>query len=221
MALRLRELNPDQAYTYLCTPTGDELPETLEHWKRMEEKLGPITYLRNHTLDFWTREFNALPNWRQRWCTRLLKVEPCIAYIKSHSPCVLYVGLRADEKDRAGLRDYGDSCEYRFPLQEWNWGLLEVNTYLKWNQIDIPRRTDCARCPFQKLIEWRWLAREHPDVYESAMEDEERTGHTYRSENKDAWPASLRDLRDEFRTGRKIRNEDIYEEKHPCRICKM
>ena len=30
LALRLHELNPKVDYTYVCTPTGDELPEMFE-----------------------------------------------------------------------------------------------------------------------------------------------------------------------------------------------
>lgn len=221
LALRLKEMHPGRDFIYLFTPTGDELPEMKDHLQRMEERLGKLTYLTNHDLHFWIKEFNALPNWRQRWCTRLLKIEPIIAYMKKHIPCVLYVGLRADEKGRKGLRDYGDGCEYKFPLQEWNWSLLEVETYLRFHGIEIPRRTDCARCPFQRLVEWKRLSQERPELFESAIADENRTGHTYRAPTKDAWPAPLDELRDEFRTGRKIKGEDLYDSDNPCRVCTM
>ena len=47
------------------------------------------------------KQWNALPNWRQRWCTRVLKIEPFAAYLMRHSPARFYVGLRADEEARA------------------------------------------------------------------------------------------------------------------------
>lgn len=40
MALRLRELNPDVDYVYVCTPTGNELPEMWEHWRKLGQLLG-------------------------------------------------------------------------------------------------------------------------------------------------------------------------------------
>ena len=40
MALRLVELNPTTPYTFICTPTGDELPEMEAHWKLCEGLLG-------------------------------------------------------------------------------------------------------------------------------------------------------------------------------------
>ena len=84
MALRLAEINPDIDYEYICTPTGDELPEMKEHWQRLEAILQkPIKKITNKSLYEWIEHFDALPNWRQRWCTRLLKIQPCLAYIKS------------------------------------------------------------------------------------------------------------------------------------------
>lgn len=117
MALRLMEVEP-RDYTYICTPTGHELPEMDQHWAKLEILLGkPLIRLTNHTLEFWINEFNALPNWRQRWCTRLLKIEPTIAYLRSNQPAILYVGLRADEETREGI--YSDDVESDFPLRRW------------------------------------------------------------------------------------------------------
>src|SRR5438552_9114845 len=88
MALRLAEVEP-RDYTYICTPTGHELPEMYEHWLSLERLLGQsLIRLTNHTLAFWIKEFGALPNWRQRWCTRLLKIEPTIAYLKANQPAI-------------------------------------------------------------------------------------------------------------------------------------
>lgn len=221
MALRLAEVEP-RDYTYLCTPTGDELPDMLLHWARLEELLGkPITRLTNGTLDSWIEKFQALPNWRQRWCTRVLKIEPCIAYMKEHAPCTLYVGLRADEEERQGI--YGDFAEYRYPLREWEWGVEEVWAYLNERGIKIPRRTDCARCYGQRLIEWKRLWQDYPAVYADAEAQEERIGATFRSPGRDTWPAALKLLRAEFERGRKVRGEDVDvdEEKQSCRVCRL
>ena len=34
LALRLAELEPRE-YVYVCTPTGDELPEMFAHWRKL------------------------------------------------------------------------------------------------------------------------------------------------------------------------------------------
>lgn len=39
LSVLLQEREP-RPYTYLCTPTGDELPEMFAHWRAMGERLG-------------------------------------------------------------------------------------------------------------------------------------------------------------------------------------
>lgn len=216
MALRLAEVEPRE-YTYLITPTGDELPELLEHWARLEQLLGkPLERVTNQTLAFWIQHFQALPNHRQRWCTRLLKIEPTLAFLARHAPAINYVGLRADEPHREGI--YGDA-QCRFPLREWGWRKAEVIAYLDARGVAIPERTDCARCYGQRLIEWKRLLRKHPTIYASAIADEEMTGRTFRSAKRDTWPAGLKQLASEFESGRAVRGEDAPEA--PCRVCSL
>jgi len=202
LALRLAETAPSVDFTYLCTPTGDELPEMLEHWGRLEDMLGnPIVRVSNGTLDGLIEKWNALPNGRQRWCTRVLKIEPCLAYFAALPVgSVLYVGLRADEEERQGI--YSTTIDSRFPLREWGWELAEVTGYLRRRGVSIPARTDCARCYGQRIGEWWDLWKMHPSIYADAEAQETATGHTFRSAQRDTWPAGLADLRTEFSSGR-------------------
>jgi 3'-phosphoadenosine 5'-phosphosulfate sulfotransferase (PAPS reductase)/FAD synthetase len=205
MALWLAENEP-QDYQYVITPTGDELPEMYEHWQRLEELLGAkLTVVSSgKSLQGLIRDQNALPNWRMRWCTRMLKIEPYKAYLMEHTPAVSYVGLRADEPDtvRRGMRlDTPLDITQRYPLRELGWTISDVWEYLDNKGISIPTRTDCARCFFQTLPEWWNLWRYHPADYESAMDDEERTGHTFRSAQRDSQPAALRELAAKFERG--------------------
>jgi hypothetical protein len=219
LALRLAEVEP-RDYTYLITPTGDELPEMVAHWQRLEVLLGkPLTRVTNGTLASWIQHLNGLPNFRMRWCTRVLKIEPTIAFMVRNAPAINYVGLRADEETREGI--YGDSVVSRYPLREWGWGLAEVRSYLAARGVEIPRRTDCARCYHQRLIEWKTLLRKHPDIYASAEADEARTGHTFRSPKRDTWPTALSELRVAFDSGRKVRGEDCDDEDGVCRVCSL
>src|SRR5215831_3739439 len=153
MALRLAEIEPRE-YTYICTPTGDELPEMFAHWRRLAELLGqPILPIIGGTLKRQVEHWNALPNWRQRWCTRTLKIEPFAAWLmKQPKPVTCYIGLRADEPDRDG-GDYASvpQAVMRYPMREWNWCLTDVLAYLACRNVTIPERTDCARCFFQTL----------------------------------------------------------------------
>lgn len=226
LALLLNEREP-RDYEYLCTPTGDELPTMIAHWNGLEVLLGKsITRLSNHTLDFWINEFQALPNWRQRWCTRLLKIEPTIAWLKANVPVTMYVGLRADEEERGGI--YGDieGVSFRFPLREWDIAEQDVWRYLAKNGIDIPKRTDCARCYGQRLAEWKALWREHPEIYADAERQEQGIGNTFRSPGRDTWPASLKELRERFETGENNKGQfsiwnDLEPEQQACRVCSL
>lgn len=230
MALALREREPRE-YVYVCTPTGDELPEMTAHWSRLEELLG-ASLVRVHSgesLDSLIERYGALPNHRQRWCTRILKIEPYGRWLAEQSKTrdvVSYIGLRADEEDREGV-DYseelglfGQRITCRHPLREWGWGIADVWSYLDEKGVCIPRRTDCGKCYGQRLSEWRDLLGQFPERYAAAEAQEAATGHTFRSPKRDTWPAPLKELRGEFERGRPLR-ERKDERGKVCRVCSL
>jgi len=211
LALRLRELNPETTYEYIYNETGDELPEMAAHIDRMACMLGAdIQRVRLERggapvgLNELIEQQGCLPSHRIRYCTRMLKIQPTIAYIKrlrvAGDTPVLYVGLRADEETRTGI--YGDSVRSVFPFRDWGWGLPEVWGYLKSRGVKVPRRTDCARCYAQRIDEWWRLWKEHPGIYATAIAQEVATGHTFRKANHDTWPVALADLAVDFERGR-------------------
>lgn len=205
LLLRERESRP---YTYVCTPTGDELPEMFAHWRNLGEILGsrivPVMAL---TLRQCIEQEGMLPNFRARFCTRKIKIEPFIAWLQEQlreGPVVAYVGLRADEPARAG-GTYGqiEGIEQRFPLREWGMGEDDVQATLRRFGVRCPDRTDCARCYHQRLSEWWELWRDHRDIFDDAIADEQRIGHTYRTPGRDTWPVALADLKARFDAGDK------------------
>jgi phosphoadenosine phosphosulfate reductase family protein len=223
MALRLAEVTPED-YTYVCTPTGDEPPEFFTHIKKIGDLLGKRVYPIMHYLGLngLIAKQNALPNYRQRWCTRILKIEPYRIWLKENSPAVSYVGLRADEPLREGGY-YGDipGIVSRFPLQEWGWAEDDVLAYLEKRQVAIPFRLDCQRCFFQTLYEWHKLSREAPDVYEEAVQQEVSTGHTFRSAQRDTQPTSLFELRAKFLDGYTPKPRGSALKRLQCRVCTL
>jgi 3'-phosphoadenosine 5'-phosphosulfate sulfotransferase (PAPS reductase)/FAD synthetase len=229
MALRLAEVEP-RAYKFVCTPTGDELPEMVAHWDRVEKLLGQeLIRLQVDTLEGLIVKQNALPNWRQRWCTRMLKLEPygeVLASLAKLGPVTSYVGLRADEPLReGGVFVRVPEVTIRFPLREWGWGLKEVRGYLDEKGICIPKRTDCGLCFFQRLGEWYDLWKEYPDRWAKGEEYEAMTGYTFRSPGRDTWPASMAELRAEFERGRIPRDRKDVQgglfEETKCRACSL
>lgn len=229
LALALNEIEP-RLYNYIYTPTGDELPEMMEHLDQLESLLDqPILQFSNGTLASQIEANNMLPNVFARWCTRILKLRPAGKFYQEHAPVVCYVGLRADEYEREGTRPGGDSAAIGtevaqdFPFRRWGWGLNEVWKFLGEKGVSIPERTDCARCPYQRLGEWYNLWLLHPGIYASAEEDERRYGHTYRSPDRDSWPASLKELRSRFEAGEIPERSLRMMEKRQgmCRACSL
>lgn len=224
MALRLREKHPNRDFEFVCTPTGNEPEEMFVHWRKLGEMLGkPIRPIMAGTLVGLIEQQNSLPNWRQRWCTRMLKIEPYAAWLSQQGECISYVGLRADEEEREG-GDYLSlpNVQMRFPLRDWGWKLADVWNYLNCRGVEIPKRTDCSLCFFQRLIEWHELWRDDPDAWAEGERLESLTGHTFRSPSRDTWPASLAGLRERFEAGdvpRETRRDRLNEMQ--CRVCRL
>lgn len=220
-------------YTYVCTPTGDELPEMDAHWTKLEGILGkPILKLQDRTLFGLIVEQTALPNHRQRWCTRIIKLESYYRWLGTLGPVISHVGLRADEESRPGMifPDAGE-IEMDFPMRRWGWDIDDVKAFLDEEGVTIPERTDCAVCFWQKLGEWYLLWLNYPDRYERGVVAEEFVSrqrgvtHTFRSSQRDIWPAGLKDLRSEFEKGRvpdrSLRMMDKNRLVGTCRVCTL
>ena len=207
--------------------------QMIAHWLKLGDMLGSkiIPVVNPLGLNGLIRSQNALPNWRQRWCTRMLKIVPYANWLQANSPAISYVGLRADEEEREG-GDFLDvpGVEMRFPMREWGWTEKDVWEYLKCKGISIPKRTDCLVCFWQRLIEW-WEFWERAFVqgdefyrraWDTGEAQEKLIGHTFRSDGRDTWPASMEGLRQEFEKGRIPRDtrKDKFGELK-CRVCRM
>ncbi len=232
MALAQSVFEPD-AYEYVITPTGDELPEMVAHWARCEEMLeAPLTPVGVRTLQGLIVEQKMLPNHRARWCTRKIKLEPYYDWLATLGPVISHVGLRADEESRAGMifPDVG-SVEMDFPMQRWGWTIEDVLAFLAFLGVVIPDRSDCALCFWQKLGEWYILWRDYPDRYQRGVDLEayvtamRGTVYTFRSPDRDAWPAGLAELRAEFEAGRiPTRSLNMMDSRRligACRVCTL
>lgn len=227
LALRLAELGED--FEFLFTPTGRELPECLTHITSVVSMTRKRLHVRTGDKGFTERirQWQSLPNNRQRWCTRELKIEPAKAFLLEHPGSVLLVGLRADEEHREGM--WGEFATYRYPLREWGWGIEEVYGYLKTRGVEVPERTDCDWCYDQRLQEWWRLWKEHPDRWAEGEELERMTGHTFRSPTRDTWPASMEELRKRFEAGDVPRGITLLpllgtydtDARSRCRVCSL
>ena len=236
MALWLKENEPRE-YSYVWTPTGNELPEMVDHMVRLKDTLGPILPLSIGVgLIEQARRERMLPNFNGRWCTRKLKLEPYYRWLEGQTPCVSYVGLRADESERQGMVfQQGNGIELRFPLREAGLNEADVWAFLDERGVEIPARTDCAICYHQTLGEWWRLWKLHPDMFDEGVQIEAEISemhgkpYTLRNASRDTWPAGLVDLRREFETGRvpprTVQQIDMFRGERRmtgvCRVCSL
>lgn len=227
MVLRMAEIG--ESFTLLFTPAGNEPPEVFTHIDRVRAITG-MKLVQPDGPDLFSliEKHKMLPNHRARWCTRQIKIEPCQKYLSGFPGATLCVGFRADEdpEDRKGGRYY--DVEYRAPMREWGWGIAHVLEYLDAKGITVPERTDCMLCFGQQLGEWFKLWKYRPEEYERGVQLEQEIGHTLRSDDRDTWPASLKELRERFERGERPRNLTLQEEMlfecsslQGCRICKL
>jgi 3'-phosphoadenosine 5'-phosphosulfate sulfotransferase (PAPS reductase)/FAD synthetase len=229
LAFELPEREPGLVLNFVCTPTGNELPEMFDFWNwlgspaALGRRLIPI--MAGFTLDALIEAEKMIPNRLRRNCTRRLKIEPfraLLAELAALGPVVSYVGLRADEEGRAGgaYADI-DGVTMRFPLREWGWGEAEVQAALAARSIVVPERTDCDLCYHQQIGEWWVLWKVYPELFAKGIAHEQRTGftfrepllkdgepviverygHRYAASSRDTWPVRLDDLRIVFERG--------------------
>ncbi len=175
---------------YFFTDTGKELPEVYEYLEILEKFLGSpierLTPFRNVEDDntdpfdhfLWAEHGGLLPSRRQRWCTYKMKIRPMNSFVGS-VPAVNYVGIRADESFRSKLSSLPNvTAVYPFVsdgiernevisiLQE----TTGIPNYYSWRS-----RSGCYFCFFQRKSEWLGLRRNHPDLFEKAMNYEQET----------------------------------------------
>jgi 3'-phosphoadenosine 5'-phosphosulfate sulfotransferase (PAPS reductase)/FAD synthetase len=205
----------------LHTPTANELPAVARHVRDIARRcVSELIIPPGPSLPTLIGHFNAVPNPRMRWCTRMIKIQPAKAWLAAHVDFRLAVGLRADEPTRDGIYDMPPE-RYWFPLREWGWGIAEVERILQKNGVKVPARTDCAVCPYQRLGEWFRLWRDWPDAWAQGEAWEAMTGHTFRMESRDTWPAAMVGLRRRFEQGDVPRGASDMTPGTRCRVCTL
>jgi 3'-phosphoadenosine 5'-phosphosulfate sulfotransferase (PAPS reductase)/FAD synthetase len=227
LALLLAEREP-RKYLYLCTPTGNEPEAMFAHWRKLGELLGSpvVPIMSPGGLAACIQKQRTLPNFRRRFCTRILKIEPYRAWLALNAPATSYVGLRADEEGRAGGA-FGDipGITMRFPLREWGMTEADVWAHLNARGVSIPRRTDCKWCFHQHIGEWWLFWIEDPEGWREGEALETKMGATFRSPGRDTWPVGMKGLREAFESGRipKTVEKEMNPQRNTgaCRVCTL
>lgn len=182
LALYMRDRVPEMEY-FFCD-TGRELPETYEYLQRLETVLSKRIARLNADRDFdhWLWVYGgALPSPQMRWCTKNLKIKPLEAWI-GEDPTISYVGIRADEQ-REGYISKRPNITARFPFREDGLVKQDILRILDEAGVGLPSyyswrtRSGCFFCFFQRKYEWVRLAEEHPDLFQRAVEYEQKVNY--------------------------------------------
>jgi hypothetical protein len=183
LAVYMKEKYPELDLEYVFTDSGHELPETYFYLEKIRAFLNIkiITIKPKKNFEYWLKYFNGvLPSPNNRWCTRLLKLQPYEKWLKNNCENQLvysYVGLRADE-DREGFRQQSDFIP-KYPFVEDGIGLKEVIKILEDSGLGLPayyswrKRSGCFFCFYQKDSEWLGLKKKHKKLFDIACEYEE------------------------------------------------
>lgn len=82
------------------------------------------------------------------------------------------IGYDADEPNRATNITDDANYLYWYPLIEWGWGRRECVDAIKRAKLCVPQKSACFYCPASKKSEILWLKKNHPDLFERAVQME-------------------------------------------------
>jgi hypothetical protein len=144
---------PDLPYEFVFCDVRMELPETYAWIKRLEDKLGIDVKRIGESLEDVIAEQNMLPSQHRRFCTKYGKIFPIRDFV-GEEDAIQYLGIRADESDRAGLI-VPRNIEAKYPLIELGLGIKHVYQILGDRGILPPDffwerlyNAVLTRCPF-------------------------------------------------------------------------
>jgi 3'-phosphoadenosine 5'-phosphosulfate sulfotransferase (PAPS reductase)/FAD synthetase len=184
LAVYMRNRVPEMEY-FFCD-TGAELPETYEYLNRLEAALGKSIVRLNADRDFdhWMEVYQGtLPSPQMRWCTKNLKIKPLEDWV-GDDKVISYVAIRADE-NRLGYVSTKPNIEAVFPFREDGIDKDGVMRILDEAGIGLPdyyewrTRSGCYFCFFQRKHEWIGLKERHPDLFERAVEYEDKVRYRH------------------------------------------
>ena len=166
--------------------TECELPETYDYLNKIEVFLNKKIHVikPERSFEHLMQLQNFLPTPHRRWCTVMLKTLPFKNYIKNfidkNNKVNLYIGIRADELNRAVHNKY--SVNYIQEVYPFVDSLIyenDVQKILKDCGIELPKyynwieRSGCYFCFFKSKYSWLQLYEHHPDLYKKAMQMEQ------------------------------------------------
>lgn len=170
-ALAILAVNDGWRGEIVFADTGCEWPETycfMDYFER--EWLRPLGFeivrlkgmpwqrqSDGHSLIEYCESAHVIPMAAVRWCTSEWKVRPLERYASGRETMV---GIAADEAHRKpdAIRPLVDRSIDRK-------GCIDI---IRRAGLDVPQKSGCYICPFQKADQWRELWHRHPELYARA-----------------------------------------------------
>ena len=187
--------------------TGMEFPQMYRHIQRVETYIGRkidilkgketyLYYLGDHVKRNGKIGYGH-PDFRNRWCTQLLKKTPFSKYVKQFDGVIEFHGIAVDEKHRAE-KNKENNRVIKYPLIDWlitekqaleycyNKGFYWDGLYEKFNRVS------CWCCPLSRIGELRTLYKDFPELWAELEEMDKKSFRQFRSDY------SVKDLSDRF-----------------------
>ena len=153
--------------------TGDEHREMYERLKYAELALKAIhpsfriiRVKAGESLHDYIKRKRVFPSPVLRFCTRMFKIEPINAYLKTYAPCKLMIGLNADETERTGAYPI-QGVTFEYPLQDLSLTRQKCIALLRQYNLEprLPvymRRGGCTFCFYKSRKEYAAIAHLDP-----------------------------------------------------------
>ena len=207
-------------FKLLFADTMAEFPETYMTLSKVANALGKeLVIAPSKGFFYYLSKYGyMLPDFRRRYCTRLLKQEVLDEVLNEDD--ISYVGITADESHR--LEGLEKPYQLERPFVDDDISSLEVkelcgdllNPIYKWRSS-----CSCFCCPFQKKGDWVHMLENHPQFYRLAEQWEDLSlsfgkGFSFRKE------ITLKEMREKYQSqGKLFVLEDEPELYESCAWC--
>lgn len=154
-----------------------DYPETRKYVRMLKDKGFPVTILTlnvegfNNLYDY-CYHYKIIPLRFMRWCSHKFKVRPLQKYFQR--PSIVYLGMDAGESHRAKPYDK-DGMVYEYPFVEEGIDRRGCKDIIKEHGFEIPPKSGCFICPFQRRAQWKHLRDRHPSLWCKALKLEKIT----------------------------------------------
>lgn len=189
IGMQERGFRPD---AILFADTGGEKPETYQHVAVVDEwcksvnfpSVERIVYAKGNgcpTLEQECFDNEVLPSKAYGFagCSQKWKRFPMDKWVVENyrdrigmgERIIRAIGIHAGETRRGKIPDT-DNFVFIYPLREWGWFQADCEASIVRAGIPVPVKSACFFCPAMRKAEVLRLAKEHPDLFERAVEIE-------------------------------------------------